>query len=543
MDFKKSVVYQIYPRSFMDSNQDGIGDLQGIIQKLDYIKNLGVDIIWLSPIYKSPDKDNGYDISDYYDISYKFGTLADFNELLAKAHEKGLKIVMDLVVNHTSDQHPWFQESKSSKTNPKRDYYIWRDGCGDKAPTTQFGFFNESVWEYDQTTDQYYMHNFAVQQPDLNWENEEVRKAVYKMMNYWLEMGVDGFRMDVISLLSKPEEALRNDGGPGKSCANGPRIHEFLQEMKRETFAKYGSFTVGETAEVTLEEAAKYGNAEGTELDMVFHFELVSAADDATLGKWQTKKVAMKDFKEITNRWQKGLFNKAWNSLYLSNHDQPRQVSRFGNTDTKHNWEKSAKMLATVMHLQQGTPYVYQGEELGMTNFKITSLNDCDDYEVFSSYKNLVENKKLTTHDDFIAALNERCRDHARTPMQWNAGANAGFTTATPWLKVNPNYTEINAEAQVNDQNSIYNYYKKLIALRKEVECIVDGDFNLVLPENDDIFAFTRQNKDSKITVVANFTSKTMAMPLALEGALLIGNYNDASKELRPYEVLVYLQK
>lgn len=544
MDWKKQVVYQIYPRSFQDSNNDGVGDIQGIIQRLDYLQDLGVGVLWLSPIYKSPDKDNGYDISDYYDISEKFGTLEDFKQLLAEAHKRDMRILMDLVVNHTSDQHKWFQESRASKDSPKWDYYIWRDGFEGKAPATQYGYFMESVWTYDEIAGQYYFHNFAVEQPELNWENEELRHEIYKMMRYWLDMGVDGFRMDVINLISKPEAALRNDGGSGAPTENGPRVHEFLQEMRRESLSKYNTITVGETPGVSPEDAAQYANPEGTELDMVFQFELVGAADTLGLSKWHTQKVSLADFKHITERWQKGLHNRAWNSLYLSNHDQPRQVSRFGDTGTALFWEKSAKMLATVMHMQQGTPYVYQGEELGMTNYQINSLDDCRDYEVFSSHKDMVVDKKLLTESEFIAGLNERCRDHARTPVQWNTRKNAGFSEGEPWIPVNPNYVNINAEAQLQDKNSIHNYYKKLIALRKEVDCITDGDFTLLLREDPNLMAYSRKNTDTELLLVANFSNATQKNPLDMQGEVLIANYEAGNLgELRPYEVIVMRRK
>lgn len=543
MDFRKKVVYQIYPRSFNDGNNDGIGDLQGIIEKLDYLKYLGIDVIWLSPVYKSPDHDNGYDISDYYDISEKFGTLDIFKTLLNEAHKRDIKIIMDLVVNHTSDEHKWFIESKSSKDNPKRDYYIWRDAYKNGRPTKQYGFFMEPVWTYDKTTDQYYFHNFAVQQPELNWENEELRHEIYKMMRYWLDMGVDGFRMDVINLISKPKAALVSDGGEGASTINGPRVHEFLQEMRKEALSHYDTITVGETPGVSTEDACKYANLDGRELNMVFQFELVGCQDTHGVYKWHTEKVSLENFKKITEKWQNDLYNKAWNSLYLSNHDQPRQVSRYGKTDTKLNWEKSAKMLATIMHFQQGTPYVYQGEEIGMTNYHISSLDDCKDYEIFSSYKDLVEDKKKLTHEQMIAALNERCRDHARTPVQWNDKKNAGFSDAEPWIAVNPNYKEINVESQINDPNSILNYYKKLIGLRKEVECITDGKFSLLLRDDPNVFAYTRENKDTKLTIIANYTDKELDMPIKPDGNLLISNYNDVTNKLRPYEALVYMEK
>lgn len=543
MDFKKMVVYQIYPRSFKDSNNDGIGDLQGIIEKLDYLKYLGIDVIWLSPVYKSPDYDNGYDISDYYDISEKFGNLDIFKNLLAEAHKRDIKIMMDLVVNHTSDQHKWFIESRASKDNPKRDYYIWRDGFNGKRPTKQYGFFMEPVWSYDNKTEQYYFHNFAVQQPELNWENTELRQEIYKMMNYWLDMGVDGFRMDVINLISKPAAALASDGGEGESTANGPKVHEYLKEMNRESLSLHDTITVGETPGVSPEDACKYANKDASELNMVFQFEIVGSQDIEGVGKWNTNKVTLTDFKKLTEKWQKGLYNKAWNSLYLSNHDQPRQVSRFGNTANKLYWEKSAKMLATIMHMQQGTPYIYQGEEIGMTNYHINTLDDCRDYEVFSSYKDLVDDKKLINHDQMIAALNERCRDHARTPVQWDDSKNAGFSDVEPWIPVNPNYKEINVAAQIDDPNSILNYYKKLISLHKEIDCIIDGKFDLILADNPNIFAFTRTNADMKLTVIANYTDKELTMPLEIKSEKLISNYDDNSDTLRPYEAMVYMEK
>lgn len=543
MDFKKMVVYQIYPRSFMDSNNDGIGDLQGIIEKLDYLKYLGIDVIWLSPVYKSPDYDNGYDISNYYDISEKFGNLDIFKKLLSAAHSRDIKIMMDLVVNHTSDQNKWFIESRLSKDNPKRDFYIWRDGFNGGRPTKQYGFFMEPVWTYDEKTEQYYFHNFAVQQPELNWENAELRHEIYKMMNYWLDMGIDGFRMDVINLISKPEAAIRSDGGEGANTENGPKVHEYLKEMNKNTLAHYDTITVGETPGVSTEDACKYANKDGSELNMVFQFELVSSEDNRPVSKWHTDKVKLENFKKITDKWQQGLYNKAWNSLYLSNHDQPRQVSRFGNTDNKTYWEKSAKMLATIMHMQQGTPYIYQGEEIGMTNYKINTLDDCRDYEIFSSYKDLVEDKKLLTHDEMMAALNERCRDHARTPVQWDTSKNAGFSKAEPWIPVNKNYDKINVASQIDDPDSILNCYRKLIALRKNVDCITDGKFELLLADDPNIFAYTRTNSDTKLTILANYTDKELDMPFAMKGEKLISNYNDSSDKLRAYEAMVYMEK
>lgn len=543
MDFKKCVVYQIYPKSFMDSNADGIGDIQGIISKLDYIKYLGADIIWLCPIYKSPMKDNGYDISDYYDIDPIFGTLDDFKELLDKAHKKDIKIMMDLVVNHTSDQHPWFLESKSSLDNNKRDYYIWRDPVDGKQPSDQLGYFMESVWEYDDTTKQYYFHNFTKEQPELNWENEELRHEIYKMMNFWLDLGIDGFRMDTINLISKPDECINSKGGKGKTCQNGPKVHDYIKEMNKYTFSKYDTVTVGETPGASVEDAKKYAGFNSDELNMVFQFELVSAANQAFVDKWCTDKLKLKDFKKITEKWQKGLYNCAWNSLYLSNHDQPRQVSRYGNTSNKHFWEKSAKMLATIMHMQQGTPYIYQGEEIGMKNYQINSLEDCKDCEIFTSYDRLLNQEKFLTHDAMMEAINEKSRDHSRTPMQWNNQKNAGFSLVNPWIAANPSYTEINVDAQMQDSNSILNYYRKLIDLRHNYDVITYGDFNLIFADNDSLFAYTREYKNTKLYVIANYTKSEINLPIKLNLPVLISNYDDLSDSLRPYEVKVYIQE
>lgn len=523
--WKESVVYQIYPRSFSDSNGDGIGDLQGIISKLDYIKNLGIDVIWLSPVYKSPNDDNGYDISDYEDIMDDFGTMADFDELLKKAHEKGLKIVMDLVVNHTSDEHPWFIESKSSKDNPKRDYYIWREGKDGKEPNNWGSCFSGSAWKYDEITDMYFLHLFSKKQPDLNWENETVRREIYDMMNRWCEKGIDGFRMDVISLISKPAglpDGVQAEGalyGSHESCANGPRVHEFLKEMNQSVLSKYDIMTVGETAGVTLEEAKKYANADGSELNMVFQFEHVEL--DGGVGmKWSTNKYDLVKLKENLSKWQVGLNGIAWNSLFFCNHDQPRIVSRLGD-----NSPKSAKCIATMLHLMQGTPYVYQGEELGMTNTVFTSVEDFRDLESINAFHELTE-AGIIGADELLPMIAYKSRDNARTPMQWDDSENAGFSAATPWIAVNPNYKSINAKAQVDDPDSVYNYYKKLIALRHQSELIVYGDYTLVLPNDPEIFAYIREYQGKKLFVLCNFSNHTREVELGdfANGRVCISN-------------------
>ena len=473
--WKESVVYQIYPRSFCDSNGDGIGDLKGITEKLDYLKELGINVIWLSPVYQSPNDDNGYDISDYEAIMTEFGTMADFDEMLNKAHSLGIKIVMALVVNHTSDEHKWFVESRSSKDNPKRDYYIWKDGKDGKEPNNWGSCFSGSAWQLDETTGQYYLHLFSKKQPDLNWENDKVREEVYSMMTRWFDKGIDGFRMDVISLISKDQSFP--DGptygglyGSFESCANGPRVHEFLQEMNKKVLSKYDIMTVGECAGVTLEEAKKYANSDGTELNMVFQFEHTDLDSGKTM-KWSTDKMPLIPLKENLSKWQKGLNEVAWNSLYFCNHDQPRIVSRLGSEKDEYR-ELSAKCIATCLHMMQGTPYVYQGEELGMTNTVFKSVKDFRDLEAINAYHELTE-KGVISPEELFPKICHKSRDNARTPMQWDDSKNAGFTTGTPWIDVNPNYTKINAKEQIAREDSVFNYYKKLIALRKEYEIIV----------------------------------------------------------------------
>ena len=548
--WKESVVYQIYPRSFCDSNGDGIGDLNGITGKLDYLKELGVDVIWLSPVYKSPNDDNGYDISDYQAIMDEFGTMEDFDRMLATAHEKGIKIMMDLVVNHTSDEHKWFIESRKSTDNPYRDYYIWRPAKEDGSLPNNWGScFSGPAWEYDKTTDMYFLHLFSKKQPDLNWDNPVVRQEVFDMMNWWLKKGVDGFRMDVISLISK--EPGLPDKEPGINgyatfnvSANGPHVHEYLQEMRQKALNNADTITVGECSGVTLEEAKKYARSDEKELNMVFQFEHMDVDSDERSGKWTTRKMDLRDLKKILTRWQKGLQDIAWNSLYWENHDQPRSVSRFGNDSDEYR-EISAKMLATCIHMMQGTPYVYQGEELGMTNCPFNTLDNFRDLESINAFHELTEQGKMT-EEDMMAAISYKGRDNARTPMQWDDSAYAGFSTANPWIMVNPNYTKINAKDQVNREDSVFKYYQKLIKLRHESELIVYGTYDLILDDDKDIYAYIRTLGDEKLIVYCNFSENTREVEIPEEfvnGKVLISNYSDAKANqkitLRPYEAIV----
>ena len=548
--WKESVVYQIYPRSFCDSNGDGIGDLNGITGKLDYLKELGIDVIWLSPVYKSPNDDNGYDISNYQAIMDEFGTMEDFDRMLATAHEKGIKIMMDLVVNHTSDEHKWFIESRKSTDNPYRDYYIWRPAKEDGSLPNNWGScFSGPAWEYDKTTDMYFLHLFSKKQPDLNWDNPAVRQDVFDMMNWWLKKGVDGFRMDVISLISK--EPGLPDKEPGINgyatfnvSANGPHVHEYLQEMRQKALNNADTITVGECSGVTLEEAKKYARSDEKELNMVFQFEHMDVDSDEKAGKWTTRKMDLRDLKKILTRWQKGLQDIAWNSLYWENHDQPRSVSRFGNDSDEYR-EISAKMLATCIHMMQGTPYVYQGEELGMTNCPFNTLDNFRDLESINAFHELTEQGKMT-EEDMMAAIGYKGRDNARTPMQWDDSAYAGFSTANPWIMVNPNYTKINAKDQVNREDSVFKYYQKLIKLRHESELIVYGTYDLILDDDKDIYAYIRTLGDEKLIVYCNFSENTREVELPEEftnGKVLISNYIDAKVNhkitLRPYEAIV----
>lgn len=545
--WKKSVVYQIYPRSFRDSNGDGIGDLPGIIEKLDYLKLLGVDIIWLSPIYDSPNDDNGYDIRNYQEIMNEFGTMADFDRLLEEIHKRDMKLMMDLVVNHTSDEHEWFVQSKQSKDNPYRDYYIWREGKDGKAPNNWGSFFSGPAWEYDETTNEYYLHLFSKKQPDLNWENPNVRQAVYQMMKFWLEKGVDGFRMDVINMISKapalPDGVqysgqLFGDGAP--FFMNGPRIHEFLQEMNKEVLSQYPTISVGEMPGTTPEDAILYTNPERNEVNMIFTFEHMDL-DSAPGGKWNIKPLNLLDLKENLAKWQTALHNKGWNSLYWNNHDQPRIVSRFGN-DEEYRVESST-MLAACLHFMQGTPYIYQGEEIGMTNVKFKSLEDYRDIETINMYKE--RKSQGYSHEEIMASIYAKGRDNARTPMQWDDSEHAGFTTGTPWIKVNPRYQEVNVKSALDDKNSIFYFYQKLIALRKELDIIVEGDFRLLLEDHPELFAYERKWKEECVIVICNFGEKDVAIENELltrisDYNVILSNYEGSNLEkLRPFEVVV----
>lgn len=547
--WKEAVIYQIYPRSFADSNGDGIGDLNGITAHLDYLETLGIDVIWLSPVYKSPNDDNGYDISDYRDIMEDFGTMEDFDRLLAEAHRHHIRIVMDLVVNHTSDEHAWFIESRSSRENPHRDYYIWKEPKDGKEPNNWGAWFGGSAWELDEHTGMYYLHCFSRKQPDLNWENPKVRDEVFDMMNWWCEKGIDGFRMDVISMISKdpsfPDGPVEDGlyGSLAPYVCNGPHVHEYLQEMNRRVLSHYDLLTVGEAAGVTIEEAQKYANNDGTELGMVFQFEHVDLIR-GPIGKWSDQKPKLRDFRRVMNKWQYELEGKAWNSLFLDNHDQPRVVSRFAN-DSEQYRIVSAKMIATCLHMLKGTPYVYQGEELGMTNAYFDRLEDYRDIESINAFHQYVDSG-LVKAEDMMRYLKEISRDNARTPMQWDASPNAGFTTGTPWIRVNPNYKEINAQAAVADPDSVFHYYQELIRLRHTLPVIVYGKFEGLLEDSETIYAYRRLLDGQVLTVACNFTDQEQACDLCEDPAAreLISNYKThKTGTLQPYEARVILQK
>jgi oligo-1,6-glucosidase len=554
----RAVVYQVYPRSFMDSDGDGIGDLGGILQRLDHLADLGVDVLWLSPVYPSPQADNGYDISDYTDIDPLFGTLAQLDELIAALHARGMKLLMDLVVNHTSDAHPWFLESRASRTSAKRDWYWWRPpragfsaGEPGAEPTNWQSFFSGPVWELDEASGEYYLHLFDKKQPDLNWENPQVREAVYEMMRWWLDRGVDGFRMDVINMISKDVAAdgsLR-DGPPipGSSLGSGygsflcgPRIHEFLQEMHREVFAgRNGTFlTVGEMPGVTVEQARLFTDPARAEVDMVFQFEHVGL--DHGTSKWDVHPLRMRDLKASFGRWQQGLADVGWNSLYWDNHDQPRAVSRFGD-DSPRFRRDSATCLATLLHLHRGTPYVYQGQELGMANFPFQALEEFADVESLNHSVQAVSAGHDPAH--VLAALRTMSRDNARTPVQWDASPNAGFTTGTPWLAVNPDHVQWNAAAQRQDPASVLAHYRRLIALRHELPVVAMGDFHMLLPDHEHVYAFTRSLGDVSLLVVCNLSRTpyelAALLPETAGAELVLGNLPDAGDELRPWEARV----
>jgi len=534
-----SVVYQIYPRSFNDSNGDGIGDINGIREKLDYLKELGIDVIWLSPVYKSPNDDNGYDISDYCDIMDEFGTMDDMEKLLKEANEKGIKILMDLVVNHTSDEHKWFIEAKKSKDNKFRDYYIWRDPVNGHEPNNLGSCFSGSAWQYDESTDQYYLHLFSKKQPDLNWENENVRNEVYKMMNFWIDKGIGGFRMDVIDLIGKvPDEMI---------TGNGPKLHDYLQEMNKAALEGHDLLTVGETWGATPEIAKLYSNPKRKELSMVFQFEHIGLDQIEGKEKWDVKPLDLLDLKKVLSKWQTELEGEGWNSLFWNNHDLPRIVSRWGN-DREYRVE-SAKMLATLLHGMKGTPYIYQGEELGMTNVRFEDINEYNDIETLNMYKDRIS--KGYSHDEIMASIYAKGRDNARTPMQWDSTENAGFTTGKPWLKVNKNYKFINAEDCLQDKDSIFYHYKKLINIRKHNDTIIYGNYKLLLPEDKNVFAYSRELNGDKIVVVCNFYNKEINLNFKEDFnnvEILLSNYKDSSilmkdLKLRPYEAIMYRVK
>ncbi|MBT2692496.1 alpha-glucosidase [Bacillus sp. ISL-55] len=552
--WKESVIYQIYPRSFMDSNGDGIGDIPGIISKLDYLKDLGVDVIWLSPVYKSPNDDNGYDISDYREIMDDFGTMADWELLLKEMHDRGMKLIMDLVVNHSSDEHQWFVESRKSKDNPYRDYYVWRPGKDGKEPNNWQSTFSGSAWQLDENTGEYYLHIFSKKQPDLNWENPKLRQEVYEMMKFWLDKGIDGFRMDVINFISKVDGLPDAPNPEGKKYVsgsryfmNGPKIHDYLQEMHREALAQYDVMTVGEMPGANVEEAKLYTDESRNELNMVFQFEHVDL-DSGPGGKWDLKPLKLTDLKNNFTKWQKGLEDIGWNSLYLNNHDQPRMVSRFG--DDKEYRVESAKMLGTFLHMLKGTPYIYQGEEIGMTDVRFESIEDYKDIETLNMYNEKV-NQNGENPVKVMESIYVKGRDNARTPFQWDDSDHGGFTTGTPWLQVNPNYTAINAKQAVEDENSIYHYYRKLIQLRKEHPVIVHGRYDILIPEDESIYVYTRTLESQKLLVLLNFTNENQSfdVPADLQGKkheVLISNYEantgyGSAILLKPYEAIVYL--
>lgn len=549
--WQSSVVYQVYPRSYQDSNGDGVGDLPGITQRLPYIKKLGADVVWLNPIYKSPDKDNGYDISDYRSIQPVYGTMDDFDKMLAKAHKLNLKLLMDLVVNHTSDQHEWFKQSRQSKDNPYADYYIWRDHVDGHEPNNWGSYFSGSAWTYEPKRGQYYLHLFAPGQPDLKWENPKVREEVYSLMRFWLDKGIDGFRMDVINLISKPAglpDAPQPKGAPYGNVeplvSDGPRLNEFLHEMNDKVLSHYDIMTVGEMPGSTPEDDIKYTGLKANELNMVFQFQHVTLSPnpDKRLGKWNDQPVKLTDLKQALSRWQTELDGKGWNSLYWNNHDQPRAVSRFATDEPKYR-VLAAKMLGTTLHMMQGTPYVYEGEELGETNVHYQKLTDYEDIESINAYHQFVDTDKSVDGPTMLKYLENISRDNARTPMQWDDSENAGFTTGTPWFALNPNYQEINAKSQVDDQDSIFNYYRQLISLRHDSDLIVLGTYEELDPDDDQVFAYRRHYNGQTLLVISNFTDQTITRDYQQTQAnkLLIGNYqDDQGTEIRPYETKVY---
>ena len=533
--WENAVVYQIYPKSFQDSNGDGYGDIRGIISRLDYLKDLGIDAVWISPMYCSPQDDNGYDISDYEDIDPMFGTMDDMEELIREAGKRGIKIIMDLVLNHTSDEHRWFLEAVKGKENPYHDYYVWRDGEEGVYPNDMKSTFGGPAWEWVPELKQYYFHQFSVKQPDLNWENPKVRREIYDMILWWMDKGVGGFRLDVIDQIAKePDLGITN---------NGPRLHEFLRELSRETFQKGNLITVGEAWGATPEIAKKYSNPDGSEFSMVFQFEHMVMDQEEGKEKWDLAPLPFVKLKKCMEKWQTELYEKGWNSLFWDNHDLPRIVSRWGDDGAYR--VPSAKMLAAVLHGMQGTPYIYQGEELGMTNVRFGSIEEYRDIETLNMYYERLDagyDKK-----DIMESIYAKSRDNARTPMQWSAQRNAGFTTGTPWLGLNPNYSEINAEKEINDPDSVYQFYRRLIELRKTCPVFTDGKFELLLPEDEQIFAYTRTDQETEMLVCANFKREPSACPLLAQwkdAEVLIHNYEEKiGKDLRPYEAVILFRK
>ena len=540
--WKEVVAYQVYPRSFNDSNNDGIGDLPGVIEKLDYLKDLGIDVIWLSPMYKSPNDDNGYDISDYQDIMDEFGTMEDFDRLLKGVHDRGMKLILDLVVNHTSDEHPWFIESKSSKDNPKRDWYIWADPKDDGSePNNWESIFNGSTWQFDETTNQYYFHLFSKKQPDLNWDNPEVRESVFNMMNWWFEKGIDGFRVDAITHIKKTFEAGDLPVPEGKKYApafdvdmNQPGIQNWLQEMKDESLSQYDIMTVGEANGVNPDNAEEWVGEDKGKFNMIFQFE--------HLGLWSTgdSQFDVKSYKEVLNRWQKRLEGIGWNALFIENHDQPRRVSTWGND--KDYWFESATSHAVVYFLQQGTPFIYQGQEIGMTNYPFESIETFNDVAVRNEYQ--IVKEQGGDVDQLLDKYRMENRDNSRTPMQWNNSTNGGFTEGKPWFPVNPNYKDINVAHQLEDEHSVLNFYKKLIQLKKSHEIYTYGQFDLIDAENENVFAYTRQLEGKTVVVASNLTDKQSSLTLPFdidEDAIKLHNYNSQldATSLKPFEAFV----
>lgn len=532
--WKNSVVYQIYPKSYQDSNGDGIGDIPGIINRLDYLEKLDIDVIWLSPVYESPMDDNGYDISNYEAIHPDFGTMKDMENLIAEADKRGIKIVMDLVVNHTSDEHMWFKEALKGKDNPYRDYYVWRDPVDGGAPNDLESVFSGPAWAYDEASNQYYLHLFSKRQPDLNWENPKMRQDVYDMINFWLDKGIGGFRMDVIDNIGKmPDE---------KIVVNGPKLHDYLQEMNRETFSKYDVMTVGETWGATLDNAKLYSDPDRKELSMVFQFEHIGLDEQPDGEKWDLKDLDLVELKQVLSKWQTDIGDKAWNSLFWNNHDSPRIVSRWGN-DGEYR-VKSAKAFAILLHLMKGTPYIFQGEEIGMTNTPISDISEANDIETINMYHERIE--KGYSKEDIIQSINTKGRDNGRRPMQWSSDEQGGFTTGEPWLVLNPNYSEINVENALEYEDSIFYMYQKLIKLRKDNPLVVKGSYKLLLPNHESLFVYEREYEGEKWTVVVNLTDQEEALKLGNEIITpIIGNYPkekyDLSQlELAPYEAFVF---